>query len=256
MKKIAVITGASSGMGKEFVHQLLSTEQELEEVWLIARRKEVLQKIKEECESKYAGKRIRLLSLNLEEPQAWKAYEKKLEEERPNIRYLINAAGYGKIGKTKEIDVMEQTGMIRLNCEALEAMTQLSIPYMRKKSKILQVASASAFLPQPGFNVYAASKAFVLNYSRALGRELRKDQITVTVVCPGPVETEFFTRAEELHKTPSYKKKFRAKKENVVQKALKDAKKGKAVSVYGVPMKGMRMGAKLFPHGLLLKGFR
>lgn len=252
MKRIAVITGASSGMGKEFVRQLAGSKLEPDEIWLIARRKDVLCKICEE----YPNQKFRLLPLDLEKEESWMIYQKELERIHPAIQLLINAAGYGVIGNTDEIGVDDQIGMIRLNCEALEAMTQISIPYLKRGSRMIQVASASAFLPQPGFNVYAASKAFVVSYSRALGRELRKKEIYVTAVCPGPVQTEFFERAEKISHSPDYKKAFRASKEKVVAKALKDSKKKKSVSVYGFSMNMMRIGAKLIPHELLLKGYR
>ena len=252
MKQVAVITGASSGMGREFVKQLLEGTSSLDEYWLIARRKEVLLEIA----AKYPDKKIWILSLDLEQEESWKEYKKKLEKYTPSIALLINAAGYGKIGSCSEIPWWEQTGMIRLNCEALTAITQLTIPYMKKGGRIIEVASASAFVPQPGFNVYAASKAYVLSYSRALNRELKKKHISVTAVCPGPVETEFFQRAEERKKTPAYKKLFRASKERVVKKALKDADRRREVSVYGGSIKAMRAAVKVVPHRLILKGFR
>jgi hypothetical protein len=252
MKQIAVITGASSGMGREFVKQLISQEKRFDEIWIIARRQSVLEELAEQ----FPKQKFQILPLDLEESESWKIYQKKLEEECPAIRVLVNAAGYGVIGKTKEIDMMEQTGMIRLNCEALEAITQISIPYFRRGSRVIMVASGSAFFPQPGFNVYAATKAFVLNYSRALGRELRKDGVFITTVCPGPVETEFFERAEAIQASPSYKKRFRASKERVVAQAIRDSKRRKSISVYGISMKALRIAAKVVPHELLLKGFR
>ncbi len=251
MKKVAVITGATSGMGAEFVRQMVRYMPHIDEFWLIARREDVLLSIAE----RYPTKGFRLFPMDLEKERSWEKYREVLERERPAISTLVNAAGYGIIGETAEIDVKDQTGMVRLNCEALEAMTQLSIPYMRYGSKIINVSSASAFLPQPGFNVYAASKAFVLSYSRALAKELSLEGIHVTCVCPGPVETEFFDRAEAIHKSPAYKKAFRAKKEDVVTRALSDAKKGKVVSVYGASMQLMRIAAKILPVGLILRLF-
>lgn len=250
MKKIIVITGASSGMGREFVDLIVKNYTSIDEIWLIARRENVLKEISEQ----YKERMFKILALDLEQEASWMQYADALQQEKPKIMMLINAAGYGVIGQTREIDVHNQTGMIRLNCEALEAITQISIPYLKRGSRIIQLASASAFLPQPGFNVYAASKAFVVHYSRALARELKKDGISVTTVCPGPVQTEFFERAEVLKKSPSYKKYFRASKEKVVKKALRDAKKKKEVSVYGISIKAIRLAAKMIPHKLLLKG--
>lgn len=250
MKKIAVITGASSGMGREFVRQIVQKRWKIDEIWLIARRKERL----EEITCLYPWQKFRILALDLEQECAWEQYSMLLNREQTKILLLVNAAGYGIIGQTKEIDLHMQTGMIRLNCEGLQAITQISISHMKKGSCILQLASASAFLPQPGFNVYAASKAFVVHYSRALARELKKAGIGVTIVCPGPVQTEFFERAEIMKTSPSYKRYFRASKEKVVKKALRDAGKGKELSIYGIAMKGMYLAAKVIPHKLILKG--
>lgn len=252
MKQIAVITGASSGMGKEFAKQLQDQRYRWQELWLIARRSEKLEEIKKE----FPKRKIRCIAMDLSTEEAWKSYEELLQKEQVHITWLIQAAGFGKIGACREIDWQEQSGMVRLNCEALTALTQISLPYMKKGSRIVQTASASAFLPQPGFSVYAASKAYVLSYSRSLNQELKKDGISVTTVCPGPVETEFFERAEEFQKSPEYKKKFRASKEKVVSLALKDAWKRKEVSVYGMSIKAMRAAARFVPHRWILKGFR
>lgn len=250
-KKIAVITGASSGIGEEFVRQLVAGGDHFDELWLIARRRNRL----EELKRRYIGQEIRIFEWDLEKENSWETYKKQLELEKPRIACLVNAAGYGIIGKTMEIDLKDQIGMLRLNCEALLAMTNASLPYCRRGSKIFEIASGAAFFPQPGFNVYAASKSFVLSYARALGRELKKQGITIIVVCPGPVKTEFFDRAESLHKSKAYKKLFRVSKEKVVSKAWKDAKRKKSVSVYGIPMNLLWILSKLLPNELILKGF-
>ncbi len=168
------------------------------------------------------------------------------------MKILVNAAGYGKIGAVGETDMGEECGMVRLNCEALCAVTHLVLPYMSFNSRIIQYASAAAFLPQPGFAVYAATKAFVLSYSRALGAELKKREIYVTAVCPGPVKTEFFDIAETNAVIPLYKKLVMANPRKVVKKALKDSMAGKSVSVYGIVMKAFRLLTKAVPHRWIL----
>ena len=103
-----------------------------------------------------------------------------------------------KAGSVRDqIDRKHETGMVDVNCKSLVYMTSLCLPYLAEGGRILQFASAAAFVPQPGFAVYAASKAFVLSYSRALNKELRPRRIAVTAVCPGPVKTEFFQVMEE-----------------------------------------------------------
>ena len=186
-KKIAIVTGASSGMGREMVYLLADHFAALEEIWVVARRKERLEEL--------VGKvpvRLRILPLDLTSEEDLGALSVLLKREQPNVKILVNGAGYGKTGAVGTIRRDLSVGMVRLNDEALVAVTEMVLPYISKNSRIIQFASAAAFMPQPGFAVYAASKSFVLSYSRALAVELKKKNIYVTAVCPGPVETEFF----------------------------------------------------------------
>lgn len=250
MKKIALVTGASSGMGKEMVHQIAERYPSLSEIWVTARREAVLKRLEEELPG-----RIRSFPGDLTAPETGKAIVNALKEEHAHIMLLVNAAGFGKLGREGTLTEAESAGMIRLNCEALTRMTELCLPYLTIRSRVINFASAAAFLPQPGFAVYAATKAYVLSYSRALGKELSGRGIKVTAVCPGPVDTEFFTRAEEHSPSPFYKKYFMAKTEDVVSLALEDSGAGRSVSVYGGPMKLFRCLAKLLPTDLLMKFF-
>ena len=147
----------------------------------------------------------------------------------------------------------EETGMIALNCEALCAVTHIVLPFMSKNSRIIQFASAAAFLPQPGFAVYAATKSFVLSYSRALNEELRDRDICVTAVCPGLVKTEFFDIAETTGQIPLYKRLVMANPKKVVKKAVLDSCMGKTVSVYGGFMKLFFLMCKILPHEVILR---
>lgn len=142
--------------------------------------------------------------------------------------------------------------MVQVNCTALTAVTTMVLPFMPQNSRILQFASSAAFLPQPGFAVYAASKAYVLSYSRALNRELKSRKIFVTAVCPGPVRTEFFDIAQTTGEIPLYKKLVMADPGKVVAKAIRDSIAGREVSVYGIWMKAFWVLAKVFPHSLIL----
>ena len=131
-----------------------------------------------------------------------------METEKPDIRMLVNAAGFGKSGNAEDIRRKEagcQSRMIDLNCRALTEMTFVCLPYMSAGSRILNIASAAAFCPQPGFAVYAATKAYVLSFSRALGEEVKNRRIYVTAVCPGPVDTEFFRNSGQTGKFPERK---------------------------------------------------
>ena len=167
---------------------------------------------------------------------------------------LVNSAGFGKSGAVTEIageEFRTQPDMVDLNCRALTRMTLLCLPYMKKGSRIVNLASAAAFCPQPSFAVYAATKAYVLSFSRALGAELASRGIPVTAVCPGPVDTEFFDVSGKLE--DPLKRLTLAQAPKVVHQALKDSRAGKPVSIYGIPMKAAYLGAKLVPHGLMLR---
>ena len=245
--KIAIVTGASSGMGRVFAKQINFLYNDLDEIWVIARRKERLEELKSQLSIK-----VRVFTGDLQCDEIYGEIESALEKFDPNIKILVNAAGFGKVGNVEEITCKDQTDMICLNCIALVRMTKLCIPYMSKGSRIVNLASASAFCPQPGFSVYAATKSLVLSFSRSLREELSGQAITVTAVCPGPVETEFFNVSGKKENN-GMKDSMTAKPEKVVKKALRDAEKGKTMSVYGLSMKLCRIATKLIPHGIILK---
>ena len=248
--KIAIVTGASSGLGKEFVKQIEYLYKELDEIWVIARRSERLEELKS-C----MLTNVRILEGDLRKEEIYKKVKFLLKEKEPNIRMLVNAAGFGKIGEVKKISTQDQLDMIELNCKALTHMTKIVIPYMTKGSRIVNIASAAAFCPQPSFSVYAATKSYVLSFSRSLRVELSEEEIFVTAVCPGPVETEFFDVAGRNEKN-QMKAIVMAQPEAVVRQALIDAKAGKELSVYGASMKGAEAATKLLPHSLILKAMK
>ena len=249
MKQIAVITGASSGMGREFVLQLDSFCPSLDEIWVMARRGKRLERLAMQSQIP-----LRIFEGDITRKKIRRALRAALLDEKPALRILVNAAGFGRTGTVAEIAAEEpfiQTDMIDLNCRALTAITEICLPFMRKGSRIINLASAAAFCPQPSFAVYAATKAYVLSFSRALHMELKSKGIYVTAVCPGPVKTEFFRVSGEL--TGTLKKLTVAGAQAVVRKALKDSLAKKQLSVYGPPMKAARAGAKLLPHSLIMK---
>ena len=198
---VIIITGASSGMGWEFARQLDQGLRTIEEFWLIARRGERLKELSEKLRHK-----TRIFAMDLTDSVQLDTFQRTLERECPVIRMLINSSGYGVMGNVADLETREQLGMIDLNCRALTHMTHICLPFMKRGSRIIQLASSAAFLPQPGFAVYAAGKSYVLSFSRALGEELREKGIFVTAVCPGPVRTEFFERAERKASTLAIKK--------------------------------------------------
>ncbi len=247
-KKIAVITGASSGMGREFV-LALDKQQEFDELWLIARRRDKLEALASETRAP-----VRAISLDLGVQTEIDKYKELLAQEKPDVRVLVNAAGFGKFKAFSDLTLEEQLSMIDLNDKALVSMTYLTLPYMKEGSCIYQLGSLSSFQPVPYINVYGASKAFVLSFSRALNKELKKQKrgIKVMAVCPGWVSTDFFDRAVVDNDTIVYYNRFYTA-EAVIKRALRDMKKGKDVSICGFPVRTQVLATKLLPHGIVME---
>ncbi|MDE6404760.1 MAG: SDR family NAD(P)-dependent oxidoreductase [Lachnospiraceae bacterium] len=230
---IAIITGASSGMGKEFAVQLDQRLGKTDEIWLLARSREPLEKLADSLRTK-----TRVIVVDLTDGNALKQFEEVLAIQNPKITVLVNCAGVGSHKLFARQDKAEIDAMIELNITALTRMTMLCLPYMKRGSKLIQVSSGAAFVPQSAFAVYAASKAYVYSLSRALGQELEGQGITVTAVCPGPVNTPFLARAyEDMSGFGALKKLTMAKTACVVKKALDDCRMGKSVSICGLPVK-------------------
>lgn len=247
--KIAVVTGASSGMGRQFVLQLAEKEA-FDEIWVIARTREKLEGLQADC-----AVRLRVLALDLSDASSYESYRTALSAQQPEIAVLVNCAGYGKFGYAEDISMEEQLGMIDLNCRALTAFTLLSLPYMKKGAKMVQVDSLSAFQPVPYMTVYGATKAFVLSYSRAMNVELKVRGIRVMAVSPGWVKTDFFNRAQKNRETPvvSYMNVL-WEPADVVKTAIHDLYHTKKdVSIHGFPVKAQVLGVKLLPHKLIMK---
>ena len=241
---IAVITGASSGMGRDFA-KVIDKAYELDELWVIARRAERLESLKSECQTP-----IRAFCRDLSAPESLHAYKALLETERPNIRLLVNAAGYGLFGACEEMDVDNQLGIVTLNDSALSAMCLISLPYMQRGDAIINLGSNSSWQPVPYMTVYAASKAYVLSFSRALGRELRSKGVHVMCVCPGWIKTEFFDRAKHDDTIRYFDRWYTS--EQVVERAMKDLKKKKTVSILGLPVRMQVRLVKLLPVNMVM----
>lgn len=245
--KIAVITGASSGMGREFALQVAEKEH-FDEIWLIARRADRLEQLKNELDCP-----ARVIAMDLTEQQSFDRYKNMLSDEMPEVAMLMNCSGYGKFGKYDEISLQDKMGMIDLNVKAYVNMTELTLPYMSRGSHIVNLDSLSAFQPVPYLNVYAATKAFILSYSRAMNAELRDRGISVTAVCPGWVKTEFFDRAETTSNTAVTYFNHVYTPQQVICTAIKDVYKGKDVSIHGGAIKRQVFMVKMLPHRLVMK---
>ena len=226
---IAIITGASSGMGMEFAKQIDSQLCKTDEIWLLARRREPMDELGRTMQI-----RTRTVVIDITDEKELKQFAEVLAISSPKITMLVNCAGMGRHGlfSGQSDEVISQ--MLRLNIMALTRLTKICLPYMRKGSKIVQFASGAAFMPQAEFAVYAASKAYVYSFSRALGKELKSRGISVTTVCPGPVDTPFLEHAYRDRSRMSRLKQWATvSASRVVAKAIEDCKRGRAVSVCG-----------------------
>ena len=244
---IAIVTGASSGMGREFVRQLSDYIQP-DEIWAIARRGGELEQLKSECSIP-----VRPIALDLCREDSFRELEQLLSAEKPHVELLVNAAGFGKFGFYGEIPVEDECRMIDLNCKALLRMTRLTLPYMGRGSHILQLDSLSAFQPVPYITTYGATKAFVLSYSRAMNRELQPQGIRCMAMNPGWVKTEFFRHAFTTNegKVQYFDRLYEAK--DVVKTGLKDLYRTKKdYSVHGLPVRNQIRLVKLLPHSLVM----
>lgn len=249
--RIVLITGASSGMGAEFAKQLDKEVSGVDEFWLVARRKERLEEVAAELTHP-----SRIFRADVTDEAFYESLETKLKEANADVKILVNNAGHGIVGHVADRSRSELTGMVDLNCKAATAMVSVCLPFMKRKARIIQLASSAAYLPQANFAVYAATKSYMLSFSRALAEELRPREIYVTAVCPGPVATEFFKLAEQYGASYDFKKLFMMEPEAVVREAISASKRRQTVVTPGLAMKGFRVLAKEVPHEIILRVMR
>ena len=246
--KIAVITGASSGLGREFVKQI-ARKAELDAVWVIARRENRLREIAEELSVPVVP-----IPLDLTKQESFSFLQALFEEKKPDIRILVNAAGFGKMGNYVEIPVQDSDNMIELNCRALVRMTVLALPYMTRGARILEVCSTASFQPLPALGVYAASKAFIQSYSRSLRWELFGRGIHVTAVCPYWIKDTEFISITKQNANPQAVRHFpfASHAHYVAQAALCASKFNLPVSTPGPIASVQRFFTKFMPHEIII----
>ncbi|MBE7032954.1 MAG: SDR family oxidoreductase [Ruminococcaceae bacterium] len=235
----ALITGASSGIGASIAKRLSAMGYE---TILVARRKDRLEELKKELPSPSVVVAADLTDMSL---------VKSLAKDFPDIDILVNNAGFGVYGEFTETDFDREDRMIDVNIRALHYLMKEYIPLMEKRGggKILNVASSAAFFSGPFLSSYYASKAYVLKLSRAIREELRrrKSPVTISVLCPGPVETEF----GEVSGSNLGKKTLSA--DYVAKVSLSGLMKGKGVIVPGFTMKCSRILSKIAPESLTVR---
>ena len=245
---IAIVTGASSGMGREFVKQL-SAYVSVDEIWAIARRESALEALK-------AGVSVpvRPIVLDLLKEESFRDMEQLLTLEKPNVKLLVNAAGFGKFGAYHKVSIEDDCRMIDLNCKALLLMTRLCVPYMAPGSHILQLDSLSAFQPVPYITTYGATKSFVLSYSRSMNRELKAKGIRCMAMNPAWVRTEFFSHAFQTNDDNEVQYfNYVYEADACVATGLKDLYRSKKdCSIHGLPVKLQVLGVKLLPHRFVM----
>lgn len=247
---IAIITGASSGLGREYVDAVLKSYPSVDEIWIIARRKENLKEIAEA----HSRVTIAAISLDLELEESFLTLEKLIREREPDIKVLVNCAGYGKTSDFFISDKKTQLGMINLNCIALTALTRICMPYMADDSAIINVSSIAGCFPLPGMAVFSATKSYVIYFSKALRQELRPRGINVIAACPGRMMTEFYDTAytqggsskaiESLPEVPP---------KTFAERSVRAARHGKSFYTFGIFYKFYHLLSKLLPHSLLMK---
>lgn len=241
--RIAIVTGATGGIGRAFAERLLQ-EEGVDELWAVSRTAAKLERLREEL-----GERVVPLAADLSQAEGLRAVERALEQTRPTVAYLVNNAGTAKMGAWEEFSVEEIERTIALNCTAVAALCRICLPFMGRGSRILNVSSASAFQPTPYLALYAATKSFELSWSRALGAELAGSGVSICAVCPSWVDTDLLLREVNGHRVafPGL-----VPPDKVVERALRDARRGRALSVFPLYAKYLHVAAKLVPQRLVM----
>jgi len=246
--RTAVITGASSGLGIELALAAEKKFPDIECFWLVARRADRLQETADRL-----GRKTLLISADLSTDEGLNEYRAALEREKPDVRLLVNNAGFGILGDVAEADPGEQAGMIDVNVRALTVMTTVTLPYMGRGAMIVNTSSIASFCPNPRMTVYSSTKAFVTSFTRGLAEELRPRGISVTAVCPGPMATEFISVARITGNSKAFNALPYCDPKKVAEGTMDAAAAGRVVYTPKAFYKFYRFVAKLLPHSLIVK---
>lgn len=245
---IAILTGASAGLGQSFFRSLLRRHPDLTGIWLIARRRERLETMAEGCPIP-----VTVIPADLTDPTAYDALGEKLKADGVSVKILINNAGVGELDNVIDSDWRTQSRMVDLNCRALTAVTTVVLPFMERGGFVLNVCSIASFCPNTRMTVYSSTKAYVMSFSRGLREELKSHGINVLAVCPGPMKTEFLDVANITDRSPMFKTLPYSDPDIVADRAVMWAGKGKSVYTPKFLFKFYRVLAKLAPHSIMMK---
>ena len=250
-KSIAIVTGASSGIGAELARGLARRGHN---VGLVARRRERL----EELAGELGDVRTEVLECDLEDASARDALAARIDALGLSVSVLCNNAGFGTYDDFTDLDRERELSEVRTNVEAVVDLTGRWLPSMveRGAGAVLNTASTAAFQPIPGNATYAASKAFVLSFSEALHTEVRGKGVTVTALCPGPVRTEFQEVADADDFAGKLPKPLWVSPEAVAEQALRGLEKGARVVTPGIGNRVSGAVSRATPNSLLLRVLR
>ncbi|MDD6188974.1 MAG: SDR family NAD(P)-dependent oxidoreductase [Clostridiales bacterium] len=250
--KIAVITGASAGLGEKLLEKSIDGFPEIEEYWLIARSRDKLEEI---C-AKHPGKSFKILALDLCDTASFSALAAELEAEKPEVFLLINNAGCGYLNNIGDGPLDAQLNMVELNVRALTAVTHICVPYVPAGGHIINISSIASFCPNSRMTVYSSTKAYVSFFSRGLWDELKSRKISVTAVCPGPMDTAFIYKGNIKGKSKTFDVLPYCEPDKVAAGSIKAAKKGQAVYTPRAFFKLYRVLAKIIPHSIMINAAR
>ena len=250
MRTIALVTGASSGLGRAFARQLDGGALgALDEIWAVGRNEERLAALGRICSTP-----VRPFALDLTDPASFDALEKALAADADtHVAVLVNNAGFGTFGDFALAEKTDNAQMVRLLCLAPVELTYRAVGYMHPGSRIVNVASVAAFMPQPGLATYSAAKRFVLDLSRALDAELGGVDIHVTALCPKFMRTGFLDHAgaddvaARMARLTGFEDGGR-----VAARGLRAAREGRALCIPSADMRALYVATKVLPYPLAL----
>ena len=247
--KTAIITGASAGLGLEFVRQLEGAFPDVECVWLISRSKDKL----EDAAKLLKKIPAKIVPLDLCAEAGFEELSALLAAGQPEVALLVNNAGCGYLGNVGETGLEVQTRMVDLNVRALTAVTHVAVPYMGRGGRIINLSSIASFCPNPRMTVYSSTKAYVSSFSRGLGVELAPRGVKVTAVCPGPMATEFLDIGGIAGNSKTFDTLPYCDPAKVVRGAYAASRAGRAVYTPKGFYKLYRCIAKILPQPLMIQ---